>query len=205
MTNNLYPTKGEWQNWQLRRNFIRIYEMKTASTILLPGLLCVAVIFSACASNTADNSTAALPEQQINVKENSNVTKDNVEDLMTIIKLSLEPEETIWREDFPGSRNSETRNPAPGNKKLTAVLRFSAEDADKTVWQAQSYKPPTPTQIQTEDWFPAELIAQSELSGDETLKGMSYAAADFIQPPFNAGQIIRIENSNYFILELSAE
>lgn len=193
----------------MRRNSIKIYGMKIVTTISLLGFLCIVELFSACTNDTAINSSEVSSNQTINqtsdANKSANITKDNVEDLMTIIKLSLEPEETIWREGVPVNQNSEARNSPANNKKLIAVLRFSAENADKTVWQAQTYKPPTPVQIQTEDWFPAELIAQSELSGDETLKGMSYAANDFIQPPFTAGQITRIENSNYFILELSAE
>ncbi|MDQ3132363.1 MAG: hypothetical protein M3Q99_16570 [Acidobacteriota bacterium] len=183
--------------------------MKIAPKILLPCLLFLAAIFSACTNNAADNSNAASPEQsnsQISsANKNANQTKDNVEVLMTIINLPLEPEETVWRETVPNNPNSETPNSSSNKKKLTAVLRFSAVDAEKTVLQAQSYQPPSSVQIQTEDWFPAELIAQSELSGDETLKGTSYAANDFIQTPFTGGQIIRIENSNYFILELASE
>ncbi len=57
--------------------------------------------------------------------------------------------------------------------------------------------------------WPARLMAaggaQSELSGDETLKGNSYAANDFLQSPYEAGKLTRLEDSNYFILELSAK
>lgn len=178
--------------------------MKIFPTILLLFSFGSAAIFSACAGDAAVNSNAGLPQNSAsrtaNSNENAAVTKDNVEILMTIIKLPFEPEESVWREDSANNRNS-----SAGKKRLTAILRFSASDAEKTVAQARNYKPPTQTQIQTEDWFPAELIAQSELSGDETIKGTSYAADDFIQTPFTGGQITRIENSNYFILEISSE
>ena len=183
--------------------------MKIAATILLPGFLLTVVLFSACTGNPADNSNGVLSNQTANQNsnagENANLTKDNAEILHTIIKLPYEPEETVWREVAANNRNAATENSSTNNKKLTAVLRFSPEDAAKATSQAETYKPPVPAQIQTEDWFPAELIAQSELSGDETLKGVSYAANDFIQSPYTDGQIIRIENSNYFILELSAK
>jgi hypothetical protein len=179
--------------------------MKTASTITLLSFLCLVQLFAACASNTAENANAGLPEQAVNQSsENSNKIGDTVESLKTIIPLPFEPEETVWREESVKVSNAENKPVPVNNKKLTAVLRFTAEDADKMASQAETHKPPTHAQIQTEDWFPAELIAQSELSGDETLKGMYYAANDFMQPPYTEGQIIRIENSNYFILELSA-
>lgn len=182
--------------------------MRIAATILLLGFLITVELFSACTNNTADNSSVVLSNpannQNSNAGENANITKDNVEVLQTIVNLPLEPEETVWREAVANNQNGGTDS-STNNKKLTAVLRFSAEDASKTASQAEAYKSPTPTQIQTEEWFPAELIARSELSGDETLKGTSYAANDFIQPPYTDGQIVRIENSNYFILELSAK
>ncbi|HEX8289480.1 MAG TPA: hypothetical protein VF556_15970 [Pyrinomonadaceae bacterium] len=183
--------------------------MKIATTILLLGFLFTVEFLTACTSNPADNSNGVSSNQTLNQNsnsgENANLTKDNAEILQTIIKLPFEPEETVWREVPAKIQNPEAVNSPTNNKKLIAVLRFSPEDAGKTASQAETYKPPVPAQIQTEDWFPPELVAQSELSGDETLKGTSYAVNDFIQPPYTDGQIVRIENSNYFILELSAK
>ncbi len=81
---------------------------------------------------------------------------------------------------------------------------FNAEDAGQIVSQAEKYQPAAAAQIDAENWFPAELIAQSQLSGDETLKGTSYAAGDFLQPPFNTGRITRIDNTDYFVLEANS-
>ncbi|HEX8638579.1 MAG TPA: hypothetical protein VF692_10990, partial [Pyrinomonadaceae bacterium] len=100
--------------------------------------------------------------------------------------------------------NTQDNAAPPTGKKMTAVLKFTAEDAARIVAQAETYRPATPAQIETESWFPAELIAQSELSGDETLKGNAYAANDFLQPPYSDGKLTRLENSSYFILELFA-
>jgi len=176
--------------------------MKAATTILISAFIVLVESFSACTSNPANNVNADSSNQTANLNENANLTKDNTENLKVIIKIPFEPEETVWREDAMNERNAENRDFSATDKKLTAVLRFSAEDADKIVAQAETYRQPSPTEIGTEDWFPAELIAQSELSGNETLKGIGYAATDFSQPPFVDGRLTRIENSNYFVLEL---
>ena len=176
--------------------------MRTATPILILAFIILIESFSACTNNTADNLNANLTNQSANLKANANLANDNTENLKVIIKMPFEPEEAVWLEDLMNKRNAENRDFSAGDKKLTAVLRFSTEDADKIVAQAETYRQPSPAEFGTEDWFPAELIAQSDLSGNETLKGIDYAAADFSHPPYIDGRLTRIENSNYFILEL---
>ncbi len=130
-------------------------------------------------ANTAANSA------------NSNVaaTKDDLEEFGKIVKLPFTPEEVTWRETK--------------DKKIIAVLRFSAADAQNLIKQIEKQKQSAPVEINAENWFPPELIAKSQQSGDETLKGKEYAADDFFLAPFNKGKITRIDDTNYFILELS--
>ena len=157
--------------------------------------LIVTVFYTACSSAGGDSSNSNSGNSNINTANsntNSNAVKDDVDELELTIKLPFHPEEAVWREENSG-------------KKLVGVLRFLKEDANKIVVQAGSYKPPAPDIINTENWFPAELIAQSQTSGDETLKGLSYAANDFLQPPFSDGKITRIEGTDYFVLELLAK
>lgn len=141
--------------------------------------------------NQNDNS-AQINTNQNGGKDNAPLTKDDVEELGKIIKLPFAPEEVMWREESVN---------APNRKKLTAVVRFSAEDAARIAEQAGNNK--SAAAIDAETWFPAELVAQSQLSGDESLKGISYPADNFFQPPYNQGKITRINDTNYFVLELS--
>jgi hypothetical protein len=120
--------------------------------------------------------------------------KDGVDELGQSIKLNFTPEETTWREE---------NLTAPNGKKLIAILKFSNEDTDNVVRDAEKYRPAEASSIDTETWFPAELIAQSELSGDQSLKGASFAADDFLQSPYVKGKLTRIINTNYFILEMT--
>ena len=180
--------------------------MKLAPTIFIFNFIFVGQILVGCnaGENQYDASQGSSANQSVNARvynENANSVRDTVEELELTIKLPAHPEEVLWREDKSGDSN----NTAPASKKLTAILKFTAEDAAKIVAQAETHQPATHAQIETEIWFPAELKAQSELSGNETLRGNSYAAKDFLQPPYEAGKLTRLENSNYFVLELSSK
>lgn len=124
--------------------------------------------------------------------ENTNTTRTNVEELGLIVNVPYEAEDVAWKEDA-------------AHKKVIAVLRFSPADSAKLVAEAEKIKPAEATNISSESWFPAELIAQSEISGDDNLKGQSYAANQFFQEPYTNGRIVRIETTDYFVLELSAK
>ncbi|MET0751942.1 MAG: hypothetical protein ABWZ66_01150, partial [Pyrinomonadaceae bacterium] len=127
-----------------------------------------------------------------NADSNANLTQDNTEDLGRIVSLPYVPEEATWRET--GSQNT---------KKLIAVLKFSASDAQAIVAQAEKYKPAEPAGLEAENWFPPELIAKSQESGDESLKGNAYAANDFISRDYKDAKLTRINETNYFVLEMT--
>lgn len=152
-------------------------------------------------TNINKNTNAAYANQSVNAVNKKVPPKDDAIELSKIISLPYAPEEAVWREEPPAAQANVNRTAA---RKITAVLRYTDEDAQKIVEQAEKYQPGTQAIINTEDWFPAELVAQSQLSGDETLKGTAYPANDFIQQPFNNGRIVRINDTNYFILELIA-
>lgn len=169
-------------------------------------LLLLAAIFTACGSNNTANSNSENQTANSNSANSNSAAsiKDDIEELELTIKLPFHPEEAVWREDVLG-KPGDNRVPAPTDKKLIAVLRFLKEDADKITTQAEKYKPAAPETINSENWFPAELVAQSQTSGDETLKGKSYAANDFYNVPYADGKLTRIEGTDYFVLELFAK
>ncbi|MEP6904061.1 MAG: hypothetical protein ABJA66_20230 [Actinomycetota bacterium] len=167
----------------------------------------VAFFFSACPSNNGKTDNGNSPNRTANSANSinsANAVKDDIDELEMTIKIPFHPEEAVWREEMQ-AETGDGRVPAPTDKKLVAVLRFLKEDAEKIAAQAVRYKPAQPETISTENWFPAELIAQSRTSGDGTLKGASYAANDFFNTPYNDGKITRIEGTNYFVLELYAK
>lgn len=119
------------------------------------------------------------------------VAKTNVEELTLLVNVPYETEDVVWKED-------------PVAKKVVAVMLFSPADADAIVAEAAKFGPPQQVSVAVETWYPNELIAQGEMSGDSALKGVSYPANSFFQPPYSTGRIARIEGLPYFVLEVSA-
>lgn len=146
--------------------------------------------FCACGGNGANQANA--PAASNKPAENANIARSNAEELGVIVNLPFDTEDVAWKEDA-------------AHKKVIAVLRFSPEDSAKVVAEAQKVRPPEPAVISTETWFPAELIAQSEMSGDDEIKGQSFSADQFFQEPFTSGRVVRVETTDYFVLELSAK
>ena len=153
-------------------------------------IVLITALLVACGGPVNNSANSPLAPNQ--VRENSNSARSNVEELRLIATIPYEAEDVVWKED-------QTR------KKLVAVLRFSSADSSKVVAEAERLKPPEAASVSSETWFPPELIAQSEMSGDDILMGNAYAAHQFFLDQYLAGRIIRIENTDYFVLELSAK
>lgn len=136
--------------------------------------------------------------RNVDVNANGNVADDNEERLDSLINLPFEPIENSFREDPPPAANTENAKA----RRLTIVLRFTPENAAKLVETASKQQPPFKTDVEAEPWFPAELIAKSGTSGNEQLRGIGYSAADFVKAPWLKGSLIRIEDTDYFVLIL---
>lgn len=165
-------------------------------TGVILALLFSVQMLNGCSGGVSNSNASATNAPASNTSENTaNSAKDNVEELGLIIKLPFEPEESAWKEIAV----------AQNEKKLTAVLRFSPEDTKKLLSQIENQMPSEAVILKTELWFPAELIALGELSGDDNLKGVAYSSQDFINPPYTGGRVARIENTEFFVLELFAK
>lgn len=181
--------------------------MKFTFVNLTAALIIFILFFGACRNSDSDGNSNQLTANSISETNsaNANASRDDVEELGKIIKLPLEPEEsTYWEENLPQT-DADKQKSAANAKKITAVLKYSPANSNQLAAYLEKTRLPTDSKIDVESRFPAELIAQSQLSGDETLKGKSYAAEDFFQPPYNSGKITRIENADYFILELTTD
>ena len=164
--------------------------MAIAKLIANLSIMMIAVLTLACGSPAKNSANSSSATNQSN--ENSNTARSNLEELRLIATVPYEAEDVAWKED-------------KANKKLVAVLRFLPADSAKVVAEAERVKAPEAASISSATWFPPELIAQSEMSGDDTLNGKAYAANQFFLEQYSAGRIIRIENTDYFVLELSAK
>jgi hypothetical protein len=137
---------------------------------------------STAGANSADNT--ALKEKTSN---------DNAEELGLIVVMPAEPTEVAWREEaVPGSQTE---------RRLKAAIRFEPQDADKIAAEAEKSKAAVDQEVDSEVWFPQELVAQSEMNEGSKLKGKEYGADTMLQQPYTKGRLVRIENTDYFILE----
>lgn len=166
--------------------------MTFAKSTAILALFSCAAFSIACggSANKTANSDASISTNQTN--ENANAVRSNVEELGLIVNVPYETEDVAWKEDA-------------SHKKIIGVLRFASADSSKLVAEAEKIRPPEAVNLPSQTWFPAELIAQSEMSGDDILNGRSYAANQFFQEPFTSGRIVRIENTDYFVLELTSK
>ena len=116
---------------------------------------------------------------------------DNVDEFSMLVQLPFLPEEVVWKEK-------------PAQKSLTAVLRFSPENASKFAAEIAKNGNGTQVNLSVEPWYPNELIAQGDVTGESTITGQSYPAESFLNPPYTKGTITRIDNTDYFILQISS-
>ena len=163
--------------------------MITIKDCFILTLFLFAAMMAGCSAggNVANSPSNANAEKA----SNSNVAKTNVEELGMLINVPYESDEVFWKDDA-------------AHKKIVAILRFPPNEANRLIADAEKVRPAQPVTINAESWFPAELVAQSEMSGDDQLNGQAYSAAAFLQEPYNEGRVIRIEGTDYFVLQLSS-
>ena len=180
------------------RNFYN-GEMPVSQAKLFFVFLSAILLLNACSGNEAANVNSVSPNSNSNAA--AIVPLDDVEELGKIVKLSYAPQEATFYE-FDLSADANSRPSVANAKRLVAVLQFSAENANRLAADAAKNVAPAPLDVDAENWFPPELIAKSQETGDGSLKGVSYPAADFVQPPYINGRLTRINDTNYYVLEM---
>lgn len=144
-----------------------------------------AVLISGCGAGEASkaNSESALPSPD------PNAPRSSVEELGLIIRLPYEAEDCLWKQD-------------PETKTITAVLRFDEEDTGKLAAEVEKLRTGEDASIPMQTWFPGDMIVDSDLRGDDQLHGKSYPADPFFLEPYNAGRLLRITGTDYWVLEI---
>ena len=108
-----------------------------------------------------------------------------------LINFTLEPEDIVWQQ-------------SESPKRIVAVFRLDQEATKKLVDQLSARSQGAPKTIAVEDWFPPELVAGGEATVASTVDGTAYPADEFYQPPFSQGTITRVDNTDFFVLEIAA-
>ena len=162
---------------------------RRATTTICSFLISIAIAGCSVGPSSESNSVNSATNRSA-IQANS--ARTNLEELNVLVAIPYTAEDVVWKE-------------VAGSRRLIAVLRFSPTDSAKLIAEVSSVRPATAVTLSSETWFPPELIAQGEMSGDDSLKGMSYAANNFLQPPYTEGSITRIDGTDYFVLDVSAK
>jgi hypothetical protein len=152
--------------------------------LILTAVLCL----TAC-NNEIENSANNSPNSNIQTQKQIGETNDDSDDLAEIIKLPFIPEDVVWQQ-----------YEVNGGKKIIAVIRFTPEDTASISAQSQAGEK---AELAAERWFPQELAAQSDIAGDQVLRGTVFITNAFFKDSFNQGKIIKLDGSDYFIVELT--
>lgn len=166
---------------------------------LILALIVSIYLMSGCAGRPVpgtNNSAASNADQQNSnraVEPGMEGAKDNAEELGTLVRMPYEPEDLAWKE-FSSQQG----------RRLLAVFQLTDDDSRKLIEAASKIRPGSAVSITSEKWFPKELITQNEMSGDGGIQATSYAADEFLQPPYSEGSVSRVDNTNFFVLEVIA-
>ena len=168
---------------------LRAYNWQMLFDRPIPAAFLSALMFFSFGCGGAANSTSSnVSSVSKAANQNSNAARTNVEELSLQIRIPYEVEDVVWKEDA-------------AKRSLLAVLRFAPADAEKIVAEASQFGASQPAVVSPEIWFPDELIAQSEMSGDNALKGQAYPVNGFLQESYTSGKLIRIDGTDFFVLE----
>ncbi|MBA3770358.1 MAG: hypothetical protein H0X08_07670 [Blastocatellia bacterium] len=159
------------------------------SSSILVGLICISIWLIGCGDSANRNAPIGNPE--LGSDRQAGNARTNAEELRVFINIPQETEDIVWRE-------------FPAEEKLVAVMRLSKEDASEVAGVAGRTGGANKVSVQVENWFPDELVAQADMSGDGTVPADSYPATGFLLEPYTNGTIARIANTDYFIIEAFA-
>ncbi|MGH9949899.1 MAG: hypothetical protein ACRD6X_22250 [Pyrinomonadaceae bacterium] len=153
------------------------------------------IFISSCSSNRNSNDNIqSAPNANSNIGNSTDPTKttnDNIEELRTIIIVPFEPDEVVWRV-FKGT-GSEDR--------LVAVFRLMKNDAESFSSKVSANVADVAA-VSVEDWFPAELKAMGETTGESNISCSVLPAAEFVQEPYSNGTVYVVPDSGYIVVEL---
>jgi len=173
--------------------------MLTNGTLFILALIIGTAAMNACSerqgpANNANVTTAEQVNANRAVEPNMEGAKDNSEELATHVKMPFEPEDLAWKE-----------YQRQDGRRLVAVFQLTEEDSKKLIESASRIRSGVPAMLSSENWFPKELTTQNEMSGGSGIQATAYPADEFFQPPYTEGTFSRVDNTNFFVLEVFAK
>lgn len=161
--------------------------------------------FTACGTRDTPNN-----RNSVNVATNMNASaetkidevSENIDDLARSINLPVRPVAAKWSAKVLGKENSTA--PGPTDYALTAVLHFDEVGAKELVKRLDE-KPAEKKSdsIEVEEWFPEQVKkASQDRDGVKVVTGPNYRPDILLRSPYTGGKIVRVGESNYFVVKL---
>lgn len=160
-------------------------------------LVCGSLVLAAC--GVSDQRAAGSMAQTSDPKEG---TSGDIERLSQLIALPVRPAEVIWRQEALGKQNSTV--PGPTDHRLVAVLKYDEKDARALVEKVGGGSKETSVgNVDVEPWFPEAVrkFARKD-DGGMILEGAAYEADSFLRAPYTSGKLVRVGETNYFVLRI---
>lgn len=167
------------------------------SDIKVVVIFAILTVFSFAATSCSKNTENIATNSNNTIQPpKSSPANDNIDELGMLVKLPFVVVETAFLETPANADNAQ---------KLVAVVRFTSADAEKLVAELTKSGEPVTASLVPDEWFPTELITKNEMTGDGGLTGRSYSAEMVIQPPYTSGRVIHIDETDFFVIELSTK
>ncbi|HQU82395.1 MAG TPA: hypothetical protein PKY59_04680 [Pyrinomonadaceae bacterium] len=166
-------------------------------------LVVISLAFAACGvsnSATANRQTNPRNMNESNVKTTE--VKTSIEELEKQINLSVRPSEVKWVAEI--FDNSKGMIPGPNDYRLTALLKYDDKTTAELVKKLEletSEKSLGNTDIK--EWFPEEVKNSAKtMDNRKFLEGAKYQPKSFFRGTYQNGDLIKVGETNYFVLNL---
>jgi hypothetical protein len=157
------------------------------------------------AAGGAGGNSRASNSRASDMAQTSEHTEDasaDIERLSQQIALPVRPAAVLWRQEVLGKQNSAV--PGPTDQRLVAVLKYDEEGARALIEKVRGGSKETNVgHVDVEPWFPEALKKFARKNDDGTiLEGATYEADSFLRAPYSGGKLVRVGETNYFVLKL---
>lgn len=172
-------------------------------------LLIIGFLLAACGYSTSQTVNSETGNNRKAVSGNMNEStaknievKTDIETLEKKINLPVRPLEAKWAEEI--FDNSKGLVPGPSDYRLTVLLKYDRKSANElTEKLSQKITDQSLGNTEVKSWFPDEVKTQAQTNDGKTyLEGAKYSPEDFFRSPYLNGNLTRIGNSDYFVLNL---
>lgn len=125
---------------------------------------------------------------------------DDIEVLAQNINLPFRPAEAKWQAKTMGNLNSSV--PGPTDYELTAVLKYTDADAQMLIKRLEEIPVDKKIgSIKVKEWFPEDVRSAAQKINDQiVIEGANYSPDLYLRSPYSGGKLIRVGNTNNFVL-----